>query len=225
MPLVIAIDGPAAAGKSTLARALAARLGCIYLDTGATYRALALAARERGITWGDGAALAAFARTLDVHFGPMTPEGQQVFLGERDVTALLRTEEIAEGASQVSAHPLVREEMVALQRRIASTQDVVAEGRDTTTVVFPDATVKLYLDATLAERARRRTWELAARGFDIDEEEILNALAERDERDRNKPVGALKIADGAVRIGSTEMSAAEVLAEALAIVERVRSSG
>ncbi|MEO7993057.1 MAG: (d)CMP kinase [bacterium] len=217
-PFVIAIDGPAGAGKSTLARALAARLGCTYLDTGATYRALAWAARERGTTWGQGDVLAKLAATLDIRFGAMTPEGQRVAVGEVDVTEAIRDEAISDGASQVSVHPLVREAMVALQQRIAARQSVVAEGRDTTTVVFPDATVKIYLDATLEERAHRRAWELAQRGIDLDIEEIREALAIRDKRDREKPVGALTVADDAVMVETTELNVDEVLERVLALL-------
>lgn len=218
MPLVIAIDGPAGAGKSTLARALAAHLKITYLDTGATWRALAFAALQRGLTAGDGVALANFAATLEVHFGPMSSVGQLVYIGDQDVTDQIRSEAISAAASEVSVHPIVREAMVALQRRIAASEDVVAEGRDTTTVVFPDAQIKIYLDATLEERARRRTWELAAKGLDVDLAEIRDAIAERDERDRTKPQGALTIADDAILIESTELTPQQVLDRALELV-------
>ena len=218
-PLVIAIDGPAAAGKSTLARALARRLGITYLDTGATYRALALAAREAGIDWDDAPALTVLAGSLDLRFGAMTEGGQQVSLGTREISDAIRSEAIGEGASVVSAHPAVRAALVALQRRIAASQSVVAEGRDTTTVVFPNATVKFFLLAERPERSRRRAWDLTQQGLDVELSAVEEAMAIRDERDSTRAASPLIEAPDAIRLDSTDRTPADVLAIALAAIQ------
>jgi cytidylate kinase len=200
---VVAIDGPAGAGKSTVARALADALGYTLLDTGAMYRIVALAAREGGRS----AAEAARAARIDVRDGAR--------LDGEDVSGLIRTPEISEAASAVAADPGVRDAVVAEQRRLLADGDWVAEGRDIGTVVAPGAEVKVFLTADPAERARRRAAELGA-----SPEAVLADLARRDERDRTREHSPLVKADDAVEIDSTRMSLEDVVAR---IVARVRA--
>ena len=161
--LIVAIDGPAGAGKSTAARLLAARLGYALLDTGAIYRSMALRARERGVAWDDGPGVAALADGIDISFR-LDGAVNHVTLNGQDVTAAIRTPEMSDGASRVSALPEVRAALLGLQRRIGAAGGVVVEGRDIGTVVFPDAEAKFFLTANTDERARRRVAELTRGG-------------------------------------------------------------
>jgi cytidylate kinase len=207
---VIAIDGPVGAGKSTVARALAQRLGVRYVDTGAMYRAVAYLAARRGIAWEDRAAVAALARRLEIAFEP-APDGQRVRVDGLDVTEAIRAPQISEGASVVSAYPEVREALVALQRRMAGDDWVVMEGRDIGTVVFPDAAVKIYLEASLDERARRRHRELLERGEAVRYEEVREAMRARDQRDATRAHSPLRPAPDALIIDSTALSVEQVV--------------
>ncbi|HEV3390257.1 MAG TPA: (d)CMP kinase [Solirubrobacteraceae bacterium] len=191
---VVAIDGPAGAGKSTVARAVARELGFTYLDTGAMYRAVALAARERG------APAAAIAASLTIE------PGERMVVDGRDVTDEIRTPEVSEAASRAAADPAVRSAVAAQQRRLLSSGDWVAEGRDIGTVVAPDAELKVFLDADPRERARRRAAEL---GVDVDT--VLAEQTIRDERDRTREHSPLAPADGAVVIDSTGMTLRSVV--------------
>ena len=197
---VVAIDGPAGSGKSTLARGLARALGFVFLDTGAMYRALALAAQRAGIDPDDAERLAQLAQQVDIRL-EADGEAQRVLLDGDDVSEAIRTPEISDLASRIAVHAGVRRAMVALQRALASqAHGVVAEGRDTTTVVFPDAAVKLYLDASPQERARRRQHQLQQQGIDAPYEQVLQAILERDARDAARAESPLRIADGALVI-------------------------
>jgi cytidylate kinase len=208
--LVVAIDGPAGAGKSTTARMLAERLGYALLDTGAIYRSLALMARERGISWDDGPAVAAVAAALDIRF--QFQDGvNRVYVGERDVTAEIRAPEISDGASRISALPPVRAALLDLQRRLGAQGGVVVEGRDVGTVVFPDAAAKFFLTAAAAERAHRRALELRAAGRVVDEQAVLKDIVTRDDRDSQRAVAPLRKADDAVQVDSDAMTPAEVV--------------
>ena len=204
-PFVVAIDGPAGAGKSTVAKKLAARLGYAFLDTGALYRAVALEARRRGTDWADAEAVARVAREMDISF---VPSGQvnTVIVDGRDVTQEIRAPEMSDGASKVSAHGPVRAALLGLQRRLASASNVVAEGRDMGTVVFPDAGAKFFLTASLEERARRRTQELLAAGRPAQLDAVLQDIVERDQRDSTRAVAPLRRADDAVDIDSGGMT-------------------
>jgi GTPase len=210
--MVIAIDGPAGAGKSTVARAVAAELGFTYLDSGAMYRSVALAAREAGMDPDDGAAMGLLAAELAIDF-----DGRRVILDGSDVSDEIRTPEVSADASRVSVHPAVREAMVARQQALIEADDYVAEGRDIGTVVSPDSPLKVFLTATDEERARRRAAET---GEDL--ASVLAAQKDRDARDTEREHGALRAADDAVEIDTTGLSLEEVVARVVGLArERV----
>jgi cytidylate kinase len=210
--MVIAIDGPAGAGKSTVARAVAAELGFTYLDSGAMYRSVALAAREAGVDADDAAALGPLAAGLEIGF-----DGRRVLLGGRDVTDEIRTPKVSADASRVSVHPAVREAMVARQRALIAAGRYVAEGRDIGTVVSPDAPLKVFLTASDEERARRRA---ADTGEDV--ETVLAAQRSRDARDTARAHGALRAAEDAVELDTTGLSLEEVVGR---VVDLARERG
>lgn len=213
-PLVIAIDGPAGAGKSTVAKALALRLGVPYLDTGAMYRAIALLAMRHGfgvpLSAPDGMAIARLAEQTTVSVGT-EPDDRRVMLDGEDVTAAVRTPECSQMASAVSVLPEIRRIMVALQRRIGEDVGGVLEGRDIGSVVFPDASLKVFLTATPTERARRRAGELRKRGHDASFEAILEEQRQRDLRDTTRSESPLHVARGSVVLDSTGRSVQEVI--------------
>jgi len=216
---VIAIDGPVGAGKSTVAQALAQRLGYRYVDTGAMYRAVAWKARAEGVDVNDREAVAAIARAVQIEFLPGR-RGQHILVDGTDVTETVRSPQISERASIVSAYPEVREAMVALQRRMGKDGCVVMEGRDIGTVVFPDAEVKIYLDATLDERARRRYEELRKKRERVTLEGVRQALEQRDRRDSTRTHSPLRPADDSTAIDTTSMSVKQVVGEILKRVPR-----
>ena len=211
---VVTIDGPAGAGKSSVAKALARRLGYSLLDTGAIYRGVALVARQRGIPWDDAARLAEVARDLAIEF-KFVGDTNSTFVAGEDVSTAIRTPEISQGASQVSAHGPVRAALLDLQRRLGAAGGVVVEGRDTGTVVFPHAQAKFFLSATDEERARRRVEEHRLAGKPVDFDVTLREIRERDHRDSSRDVAPMKAADDAVVIDSSTMTIAEVV-EAMA---------
>jgi cytidylate kinase len=223
--LVVAIDGPAGAGKSTAAKLLAQRLGYALLDTGAIYRTLALLARREGIDWSDGPGVARLAAALEISFafvGDDLGGTNHVFLRGADISKDIRAPEISDGASRVSALPEVRAALLDLQRRLGAAGGVVVEGRDIGTVVFPQAEAKFFLTATAEERARRRVIELRAAGRTVDPAETLAELRERDHRDSTRAVAPLRKADDAVEIDSSGMGPEAVLDR---MVKAVRSRG
>ncbi len=227
-PFIVAIDGPAGAGKSTTSRRLAARLGFAMVDTGAIYRTVALAARRRGVPYEDDAALGPLLAGLIIRFAPPPPgdpaAGQRVLLGEEDVSAAIRTPEMSLGASAVSARPVVRAALLDLQRRLAiaaGNRGAVLEGRDIGTVVFPDADAKFFLTASPEVRARRRHAELAARGDGTPFEQVLADQLKRDRDDSSREVAPLRPAPDAVVFDSSSLSLDEVV-EALAAEVRAR---
>lgn len=205
--MVIAIDGPAGAGKSTVARALAGELGFTYLDSGAMYRCVALAALRRGADVSDGEALGELARGLTISF-----DHGAVELGGEEVTREIRMPEVSRAASQISVHPQVRDAMVARQRELIAAGRYVAEGRDIGTVVSPDAPLKVFLTASPQERARRR----AAESGD-DPNAVSAAQAERDARDTGRRHGALRPAEDAVEVDTTGLGVADVVARIAAL--------
>lgn len=210
--MVIAIDGPAGAGKSTVARGVAAALGFTYLDSGAMYRAVALAALRAAADLGDGQALGALARGLDLAL-----DGASVLLDGEDVAEEIRTPEVTAAASRVSVHPQVREAMVAQQRGVIAAGRYVAEGRDIGTVVSPDSPLKVFLTASPEERARRRAAESGE-----DAEAVLAAMRDRDRRDSEREHGALRAAPDAVEIDTTGISIEDVVGR---VVDLARERG
>jgi cytidylate kinase/pantoate ligase/cytidylate kinase len=204
--MIITLDGPAGAGKSSTARALAHRLGYRFLDTGAMYRAVALAAIRRSVAWSDTAALAELVRHVRVELS-----NERVFLDGEDVTDAIRSTEVTSCVHYVADQPAVRAELVDQQRRVAMGKNIVCEGRDQGTVAFPDAECKIFLTATPAERARRRQRELQSRGESVPFEVLLGQQNERDHRDSTRPVGRLSRAEDAVEVVTDGMTPDEVL--------------
>ncbi len=215
--MIITLDGPAGAGKSSAARALAARLGWCYMDTGAMYRAVALTALERGILLDDSAGIAALAEQIRIEF-----RDGRVNVDGRDVSADIRTERITAATRPVADAPPVRDAMKRIQRQMAEGLDVVTEGRDQGSVVFPQADLKVFLTATPEERARRRHQEEVSRGQSSTLAAVLESQSRRDDGDCSRPVGALKQADDAVLLETDGLSADEVVQRLVEMVEVCR---
>ncbi|MCS7192058.1 MAG: (d)CMP kinase [Armatimonadetes bacterium] len=209
--IVIAIDGPAGSGKSTVAKLVAKRLGYLYVDTGAMYRAVALKALRLGIEIHDEVVMSHLAQMTDIVLQPQNDGSVRVFLDGEDVTEVIRTPEISEASSIVSSHQGVREALKAKQKLLAEQGGVVMEGRDVQTVIVPDAEVKIFLTASLEERAKRRWLELRYRGVEIAYEQVLQELKERDERDSNRLIAPLRKAPDAIEIDTTDMTIDEVV--------------
>lgn len=216
--LVIAIDGPAGAGKSTVAKMLAKRLHLRYLDTGAMYRALALKASRIGLDGGQGEAAAEHFGNSKIEFAEGDP--QRVLLDGEDITTLIRTPEIAELASALSAHSCVRKIMVAQQQALIAEGGFTLEGRDTTTVVAPNADLKVFLTASLEERARRRFEELVAVGTEVDLKDLTKQISDRDHRDYTRADSPLTKGPDAVCIESFGISPEEVVEKIIAHLQR-----
>jgi cytidylate kinase len=217
--LIIAIDGPSGAGKSTLAKRLAKDLGFTYLDTGAMYRALALKILQTGIDLTDEPALRSLIANTEINLVERAG-GLQVFLDGVEVSGLIRSPEISQMASKISALKIVRQRMLELQRAMGQTGSVVAEGRDIGTIVFPKAEIKIFLDASVQERARRRFQELRAAGRDVSLEETMREMEERDKRDRERDLAPLRKAIDAFTIDNSSLSANEVAERALEQIRR-----
>jgi len=209
---IITIDGPAGAGKSTVAKRLAQRLDLSYLDTGAMYRALTLKALQKNVNLENEDDLAAMARKTHIDLEKHAA-GVKVILDGKDVSQEIRTVEVTNKTFYVAQKPRVREIMVEWQRLFGNKKGIVVEGRDVGTVVFPQANNKFYLDANLEERSRRRVEELREKGNDVDVDKLRNELAERDNKDLTRSVGPLRKADDAVFIDSTHLTIEEVIDE------------
>jgi cytidylate kinase len=216
---VIAIDGPAGAGKSTAARRLAARLGFKLVDTGALYRGLALCASEAGVDLNDAVSVGDLARTLDLDFDRGEDGRSRLLVGGIDRDDEIRTETVAAAASVVSRHPEVREALLGIQRRFGARGGVVLEGRDIGTVVFPDAEVKVFLTASPEERAKRRVSDLRERGIDADPAIVADEIRERDHKDASREIAPLKPAGDARIFDTTDLGLDEVLERLVAMVE------
>ncbi|MFP3982705.1 MAG: (d)CMP kinase [Desulfurivibrionaceae bacterium] len=215
---IITIDGPSGSGKSTISRIVAARLGFTYLDTGAMYRTMGYYALREGVDLDDEKGLGRLLENLDLELYPGDHD-TRIFLNKQEISELIRTAEMGMAASRVSALPVVREKLTAIQQEIGRSGKVVAEGRDTGTIVFPEAAHKFYLDASSEERARRRTLQLREQGYEADESEILKQIKERDEADSSRSQAPLRAAEDAVVIDSSKLTIEEVIRRIIAKVK------
>lgn len=217
--MVIAIDGPSGAGKSTTARLLAERLGYLYIDTGAMYRAVGWKTKQEGVDPSQEERLELLCRRTDVTIGH-DGRGQRIFVDGKDVSDLIRTPEMGMLASTVSKSPAVRKRLLSLQRELGRSGGVVMDGRDIGTVIFPDADVKFFLDASAEERGRRRCLELRAKGLDVDQAAVTDEIRARDAQDSTRSLAPLRQADDAILIDSSRLAVDEVLARMLAIIRK-----
>ena len=213
--MVVAIDGPCGSGKGTIAKLLSEKLNLVNIDTGATYRCLALKTLENNIELKDEQKIIQLSENLNVEF-----KDGKVFLDGQDVSKKIREKEVTQIVSPISSIVEVRKNMVELQRKMASTYDVILEGRDITTVVFPNAEYKFYLDATLEERVNRRIKQNKELNIDMSEEEIRKNISDRDYNDMHKPVGALKRTEEQIYIDSTNMTIDEVVDKMIEIIKK-----
>ena len=205
--MIVAVDGPAGSGKGTISKLVSLKCGLTYIDTGATYRCIALKVLKENIDLNDKSAIIDIASKVNIKF----TKDAKTFLDGEDVSTDIRTMEVTKIVSQISAIPEVRTYMVDLQRNMAVGDDIIMEGRDITTVVFPEADYKIYLDASVEERAKRRFKQNKEAGMDVDIEEIKKSIIERDYNDMNKEVGALKRTDEQIYIDSSNMTIDEVV--------------
>jgi len=222
--VIIAIDGPAGSGKSSVARAVAARLSFHYLDTGAMYRAVAVGAMRRGIDLNDGVALRDFSKTRRISFayeeGEVLPS--RVFFGDEEMTDYIRSPEVDKAVSPVASCAELRDDMLVKQRMLGSKGNYVVEGRDIGTVVFPNAALKIFLTACVEERARRRSRQNEQRGLPSNYDEILQSLKDRDDYDTNREVAPLMRAEDAIELDTSNMSEGEVVQTVVDLAITVR---
>jgi cytidylate kinase len=221
--MIVAIDGPAGSGKSTVARGLARRLGSTYLDSGAMYRAVTLGALEQGIDLSDGDALGRLAAEADIELRERDDDNMQVLLDGRDVSEEIRTPAVTGASSQVAAHQQVRRALLAKQRDLIGAGNWVVEGRDIGTVVAPGAAIKVFLTADPAERARRRAEELRRRGIEAEADDTQRAIEQRDRLDSTRSAAPLRPADDAVTIDTTGLDADQVIERVAALADQARA--
>ena len=213
----IAIDGPAGAGKSSIAKEIAKRLGCIYIDTGAMYRTVGLGAILEGLNYQDEEAVSLLMPSLDIKL-QASEEGQQIFLNGKNVSTKIRNDEVAAAASKVATYEKVREALVKSQRSMQSESSVVMDGRDIGTVVMPNATLKIYLTASVNERALRRFKEYEEKGIQADLAVLTEEIAARDKQDMERKISPLKKADDAVEIDTTYMTIEEIVEQIIGLL-------
>ena len=221
MSKIIAIDGPAGSGKGTINKLIAKKLNLIYIDTGATYRATALATLRNNIKLDEKDKIIELAKTLNINFD----EKGRTYLNGEDVSEEIRSNEVTNIVSPVSSIQEVREIMVDLQRKMAQNKDVIMEGRDITTVVFPNTKYKFYLDADVNERAKRRFLQNKEMGIESNIDEIIESIKKRDYNDMHKPIGALKRTDDQIYIDSTNMTIDEVVNEIILNIDKISKKG
>lgn len=222
MSFIVAIDGPAGTGKGTITSLISKELGLVNIDTGATYRCVALNAIRNNIKLEEQEKIIASLENIEIDMKNEDGE-QKVFLNGEDVSKEIRSKEVSQTVSQVSSIKEVRYKMVEVQRKLAQGKDVIMEGRDITTVVFPEANVKIYMDADEQERAQRRYKEIQEKGIQMTYEEVLKNIQIRDKNDKEKEVGALKIAEDAIYLDTTGLSIEEVKDKILNIIKQVRN--
>lgn len=215
-PIQIAIDGPAGAGKSSVAKKLADKLGFIYVDTGAMYRALTYKALKNGINLSNERSLVELAKITEITFG--CGKAQKVFCDGEDVTELIRSPQVSQKVSLVAAYPEVRKYMVKMQQSLGQNHNIIMDGRDIGTVVLPHAQYKFFLTASLEERAKRRKLELEKKGYRFTNDDIIEEIAERDKLDSQREVGPLKPAEDAIVIDTSNLTLNEVINKILAII-------
>ena len=221
MSFVVGIDGPAGSGKGTVTKKITNRLGLINIDTGSTYRCVTLEVLNRNVSLEEKDKIIEIAKNVNIKIKPDF-DGDKVYLNGKDVTLEIRSKEVTDIVSQVSSINEVRYIMVDLQRKIAEGKNVIMEGRDICTYVFPNADVKIYLDATVEERARRRFKENKEKGINTTYEEVLENIRLRDENDKKKEVGALKLAEDSIVVDTTNLSIDEVVDRIISIIEEKR---
>ena len=220
MNKVIAIDGPAGSGKGTITKLIAKKLNLVYIDTGATYRSVALATLRNNIKLEEKDKIIELAKTLDIDFD----EQGKTYLNKEDVSDLIRSNEVTSIVSPISSIPEVREIMVDLQRKMAESKDVIMEGRDITTVVFPNTKYKFYLDADVNERAKRRYLQNEEMGIESNMDDIIDSIKKRDYNDMHKKVGALKRTKDQIYIDTTNMTIDEVVNKIIKEIEKKTSN-
>ena len=218
MSFIVGIDGPAGSGKGTVTKQVANRLGLINIDTGSTYRCVALETINQGVNLEEKDKIIEIAKTIKVDIQPL-PEGDKIFLNGKEVTKDIRSKEVTQIVSQISSIKEVRFEMVNLQRRLAEGKDVIMEGRDICTYVFPNADVKIYLDASIEERAKRRYKENQEKNIDMTYEEVEENIRKRDENDKTKEIGALKKAEDSIVVDTTSLTIEEVVEKVIEIIK------
>ena len=223
MGFIVGIDGPAGSGKGTVTKIIANKTGLINVDTGITYRCVALEVLNRNVDLSEEEKIIEIAKSIDIKI-ENTTEGDIVFLNGENVTDQIRSKEVTSIVSQVSSIKEVRFEMVEVQRKLAQGKDVIMEGRDICTYVFPNADVKIYLDASIDERARRRYKEMKEKGIDITFEEVRDNIEKRDLNDMSKEVGALKKAEDSIVVDSTSKTIDEVVEEIIEIIKEKRKN-
>lgn len=222
--MIIAIDGPAGTGKGTVSKLISNRLGYVYIDTGAMYRAITLKMLRENIEIDETTKIEELLNNTEIDFkNQENSDTQKVFLDGEDVTNEIRLPHVNEKVSPYSAVKIIRLKLVDMQRKLAEGKDVIMEGRDITTVVFPDAELKIYLTASPEERANRRFKELLAKGIETTYEETLESINKRDYNDMHKEIGALKVAEDAIVLDTTELSIEEVYQEIKKMIERKRN--
>ena len=217
MSFIVGIDGPAGSGKGTVTKQVANRLGLINIDTGSTYRCVALETINQGVGLEEKDKIIEIAKTIKVDIQAL-PEGDRIFLNGKEVTKEIRSKEVTEIVSQISSIKEVRFEMVNLQRRLAEGKDVIMEGRDICTYVFPNADVKIYLDASIEERAKRRYKEMQEKNINMSYEEVEENIRKRDENDKAKEIGALKKAEDSIVVDTTSLTIEQVVEEIIEII-------